>query len=158
MKKIYTFTLLLLLLLPLTMHGQVKQKPSKGIWPFQINRFDKEGRHHGRWKLYLPDNTTLLRNGRFKHGQERGKWRYYYPDGSLRKIEYHKPGSKEFLVRLFHDNGQLEKQGMARVVETDRVIHYYWFGTWQIYNRAGQLTHTEYYEKGNEIKLDLSKK
>jgi antitoxin component YwqK of YwqJK toxin-antitoxin module len=154
MKRCYTCCILLLLLLPLVLQAQ--PKPKKGIWPFKINRFDKEGRHHGRWKLYLSDNTTLLRNGRFKHGKERGKWRYYYPDGSIRKIEYHKPNTNEYLIELFHDNGALEKKGMARVVETERTIHYFWYGTWEVYNRAGQLTHTEYYEKGNEIKLDLS--
>ncbi|WP_224744035.1 toxin-antitoxin system YwqK family antitoxin [Pontibacter aquaedesilientis] len=124
-------------------------------WPFKPNRYDKANRQHGMWKLYLSDNTTLLRKGRYRHGQERGKWRYYYSDGTIRKIEYHKPGSKEFLVKIFHDNGQLEKQGMAKVVETARDIHYFWFGTWQVYNRQGQFSHSEYYEKGNEITLDL---
>ncbi|PKV75450.1 toxin-antitoxin system YwqK family antitoxin [Pontibacter ramchanderi] len=155
MKVSYTLYFLLLFFIPFNSQAQTKSK--KGIWPFQINRFDKEGRHHGRWKLYLSDNTTLLRDGRFKHGEERGKWRYYYPDGSIRKIEYHKPNKEEFLVKIFHDNGQLQKQGMARTEETERVIHYYWFGTWQVYNRAGQPTHTEYYEKGNEKTLDLSR-
>lgn len=155
MKRRYTCYILLLLLLPLALQAQLK--PINGIWPFKINRFDKEGRHHGRWKLYLSDDSTLLRNGRFKHGKERGKWRYYYPDGSIRKLEYHKPRSNEFLVKLFHDNGSLERKGMARVVETERTIHYYWYGTWEVYNRAGQLTHTEYYEKGKEISLDLSR-
>jgi antitoxin component YwqK of YwqJK toxin-antitoxin module len=156
MKRCYTYCVFLLLLVPFAL--QAKPKSQNGVWPFKINRFDKEGRHHGRWKLYQADNTTLLRNGRFKHGKERGKWRYYYPDGSIRKIEYHKPNTNEYLIKLFHDNGALEKKGMARVVETERTIHYFWFGTWEVYNRAGQLTHTEYYEKGHEIKLDLSKR
>lgn len=149
--------LVILLLLWICGAGAVQAQTltDKGIWPFTVNRFDKEGRHHGSWKLYLSDNKTLLRKGRFKHGQERGKWKYYYPSGRIRKIEYHKPNTKEFLVKLFHDNGELEKQGMARVMETERVIRYYWFGTWQVYNRAGQLTHTEYYENGNEVKLQL---
>jgi antitoxin component YwqK of YwqJK toxin-antitoxin module len=148
--------LTLLIWLSLTMTAQAQTVHKRGIWPFTVNHFDKEGRHHGRWKLYLSDNKTLLRNGRFKHGEERGKWKYYYPNGGIRKIEYHKPHTKEFLVKFFHDNGEVEKQGMARVVETERVIRYYWFGTWQVYNRAGQLTHTEYYENGNEMNLSLS--
>lgn len=125
----------------------------KGIWPFTVNRSDKEGRHHGRWKLYLSDNRTLLRNGRFAHGKEVGKWKYYYPSGRLRKIEYHKRGQTEFQVKFFHENGALEKQGMARVLESERVIRYFWFGSWQVYDRAGNLTHTEYYEQGKEMNL-----
>jgi antitoxin component YwqK of YwqJK toxin-antitoxin module len=148
--------MLLFLFIPLLLTAEPKY--TKGIWPFKLNRYDKEGQFHGRWKLYLPDNTTLLRNGRYKHGKERGKWKYYYPNGTIRKIEYHKPHADRFLVRQFHENGKLEREGMARVVETERLIHYYWFGTWQVYDQQGQFTHTEYYEKGNEISLKLTAK
>ncbi|WP_461490271.1 toxin-antitoxin system YwqK family antitoxin [Pontibacter sp. HJ8] len=153
MNRRFIFLLLLILVLPLlTQAGP----PLKKLWPFHINRFDKEGRFHGRWKLYDAEQTILIRNGRFRHGKEVGKWRYYYPDGKLRKVEYHTNKSAGFLIRFYHDNGQLEKEGMAQVVETEREIRYFWYGTWQVYDRQGQFSHTEYYEKGKEIKLKLA--
>lgn len=145
---------LLLVLSPLMLAAQPAKK--KGIWPFKINRYDKLNRPHGMWKLYLSENKSLLRKGRYKHGKERGKWYYFYPSGQVRKIEYHKLKEKEFLVQLFHENGQLEKQGMAQVVETPLKVHYYWFGTWQVYDERGQYTHSEYYEKGKEMPLNLT--
>lgn len=156
MSSSYILYIILLVLMPLMAEADPADK--KMQWPFKHNRYDKANRQHGMWKIHLADNTTLLRKGRYKHGKERGKWRYYYPDGKVRKIEYHKPNSNEFLIKIFHDNGQLEKQGMAKVVETERDIHYYWFGTWQVYNRQGQFSHTEYYEKGNEMTLNLAGK
>jgi len=156
MKRIVICCVTLLLLLPSGLAGQPALR--KGVWPFKINRYDKQGRHHGRWKVYLTDNTTLVRNGRYKHGKERGTWRYYTAEGKLRKMEFHKPNADQFLVKIYHDNGQLEKQGMARVVETEKLIHYYWFGTWQVYDRQGQFSHSEYYVKGNEVSLKLAER
>jgi antitoxin component YwqK of YwqJK toxin-antitoxin module len=156
MIRSFTCCVILFLLLPLGLMGQPAAR--KGFWPFKINRYDREGRHHGRWKVYLPDNTTLIRDGRYKHGKERGTWRYYAADGKLRKKEFHKPKADRFLVKIYHDNGQLEKQGWARVVETEELIHYYWFGAWQVYDRQGRFSHTEYYVKGNEISLRLAER
>lgn len=153
MNRLLLFSLLLFLLVPLL---SAAEQPVGKQWPFKKNRFDKEGRFHGRWKLYLPDDKTLLRNGRFRHGKEVGKWRYYYPSGKLRKLEYHTFGSDMFLIKFYHENGQLEKQGMAKVVETERDIHYFWYGTWQVYDSQGQFSHTEYYEKGKEITFKLA--
>ncbi|WP_157578714.1 toxin-antitoxin system YwqK family antitoxin [Pontibacter roseus] len=144
-----------LLLLPLLTLAEPRPKK---LWPFGRNRFDKEGQYHGRWKIYTADNATLLRNGRYRHGRETGVWRYYHPNGQLRKIEYHKRKSPFFLTKVYHDNRQVERQGMARVVETERDIHYFWTGTWQVYDRQGQFSHAEYYEKGREIRLELATK
>ncbi|RAU83328.1 toxin-antitoxin system YwqK family antitoxin [Pontibacter arcticus] len=129
------------------------KSPAKGIWPFRYNKLDKQGNYHGRWKLYGPDEKTLIRNGRFRHGAEIGKWRYYYLSGQLMMLEYHNRKRADFTVKRYHKNGALEKQGQARWVDEGKLIRYYWFGLWDIFNEQGQLTHQEYYEKGKQVEL-----
>lgn len=129
-----------------------KRDIEKGIWPFRINRMDRLGRYHGKWKLTGPDDKTIIRKGRFRHGREVGTWRYfYYPSGSLYMVEKRKRKQDYFLVQCYHENGALAREGKARVDETVLDIRYYWFGNWKVYNERGEYSYNEYYEKGNLI-------
>lgn len=134
------------LLLPLL--GQARQY-QKGIWPFRINRFDKEGLYHGRWKVYIQNDKVLVRNGRFRHGREVGKWRYYYPTGKLMMVERYRRNMDYIQVTRYREDGTVEKVGQAKRVEDDKKVRYYWFGGWKVYGPDGAYSHTEYYEKGN---------
>ncbi|MFD2999188.1 hypothetical protein ACFS7Z_02360 [Pontibacter toksunensis] len=134
------------LLLPLLGHASQTQK---GFWPFRINRFDKEGLYHGRWKVYIKEDKVLVRNGRFKHGREVGRWRYYYPTGELMMIERYKRTLDYIQVTRYRKDGSIEKVGQAKRVEDDEKVRYYWFGGWKVYEPSGTYLHTEYYEKGN---------
>ncbi|MBF9255564.1 hypothetical protein I2I11_19855 [Pontibacter sp. 172403-2] len=150
MKRCIYFFLLISLPLP----AVAQQKP-KGIWPFRINRFDKEGRFQGRWKVRVGDEKTLVRNGRFRHGREVGTWKYYYPSGKLLMVEKHKRNLDYILVKRYHENGKLAKEGQARLVTSGNVVRYFWFGDWKVYDEHGKFSHREYYEDGNEISLNL---
>ncbi|GAB3531375.1 hypothetical protein GCM10027443_13480 [Pontibacter brevis] len=134
------------LLLPLL--GQAKENP-KGTWPFRSNQFDKQGRYHGRWKVYINDGKSLIRNGRFKHGREIGKWRYYYPGGQLMMTERYRRNLDYINVKRYREDGTLEKTGRAKRVEDDRKVQYFWFGEWKVYAANGAYSHSAYYEKGN---------
>lgn len=150
MKRCLYFMLLVSMALPV----QAQQKP-KGIWPFRINRFDREGRFQGRWKVRVGDNETLVWNGRFRHGREVGTWKYYYPSGKRLMVEKRKRNQDYILVKRFHENGNLAKEGRARLVTTGNIIRYYWFGNWKVYDENGRFSHREYYENGNEVSFNL---
>jgi len=142
------------LLITLPLQVQAKQKP-EGIWPFRINRLDKEGRLHGRWKARVGENGILVRNGRFRHGTEVGTWKYYYPSGKLLMVEKHKRKHDYVLVKRYHVNGNLAKEGRARLVKAGNMIRYYWFGDWKVYDEEGRFNHREYYENGKAMSFNL---
>ena len=122
-------------------------------WPFKINRFDKEGRYHGRWKVYLGEgkDKKLIRNGRFRHGREVGTWRYYYADGGLYILEKHKRRENTFTMKRYYPNGNLMKEGMAIMINNGKGVVHFWYGEWKVYDEQGNYTHTEVYNKGNLV-------
>ncbi|TPE45918.1 toxin-antitoxin system YwqK family antitoxin [Pontibacter mangrovi] len=145
--------LLLLLLLPLLGFSQQKiEKPEKrGFLFFRINRFDKNGERHGRWKVYFGETEVMIRNGRFRHGVEVGKWKYYYPDGTRYMVEKYSRRDNNIQVTKYHENGSLARKGTARILRSTFKDHYYWFGDWQVYDTLGNYSHTETYKSGNLV-------
>lgn len=133
--------------------GKAEAKAEWPWWPFKINRFDKEGKYHGRWKVYLGEgkNKVLIRDGRFKHGKEVGKWRYYYPSGSLYIYEEHNRWENTFLMKRYYENGNLMKEGHAIMINNGKSVAYFWYGEWKVYDEQGNYTHTEIYKDGNLI-------
>lgn len=144
---------ILLLLIMCLAANTAEAKAEWSWWPFKINRFDKEGRFHGRWKIYLGEgkDKVLIRNGRFRHGLEVGKWRYYYPSGVLYIYEEHKRYQNVYTMKRYHENGNLMKEGQAMTVNNGKGVKYFWFGEWKVYNEQGEYTHTEVYKDGNLI-------
>ncbi|TXK26574.1 hypothetical protein FVR03_21660 [Pontibacter qinzhouensis] len=137
--------ILLLMLLPLAAIGA--EPGGKGDRPgflfFRSNKFDKQGQFHGRWKVYHEEEGYLIRKGRFRHGREVGKWTYYYPDGTTYMQEKWKKRSNEVLVKRYHENGLLHREGKGRLDTAGEHLRFYWFGDWKVYNENGQYTHTE---------------
>lgn len=147
-----TFAIFLLAALLLTAES-ADAKAEWPWWPFKINRFDKEGRFHGRWKVFLGEgkDRVMIRNGRFKHGKEIGKWRYYYPSGALYIYEEHKRYENVYIMKRYHENGNLMKEGQAMTVNNGKGVKYFWIGEWKVYNEQGEYTHTEVYRDGSLV-------
>lgn len=146
-------SIILLLIIFCVVSGNAEATADWPWWPFKINRFDKEGRYHGRWKLYLGEgkDKVLIRNGRFKHGKEVGKWRYYYPSGSLYIYEEHKRWENTFLMKRYYENGNLMKEGQAIMINNGKSVEYFWYGEWKVYDDQGNYIYTEVYKDGNLI-------
>ena len=129
----------------------IKPKAPKGFLWFKINRMDKEGRYHGRWKVYFGEDNTVIRNGRFRHGNEVGTWRYYYPDGTRYMKEKYSRKSNTLAVKKYHENGRLARRGEARIIKTSTMDRYYWFGDWEVFDLDGNFSHIEIYDRGNLV-------
>ncbi|MEJ8801803.1 hypothetical protein [Pontibacter sp. H249] len=145
--------LFLLTIIPLSGTAQevIKSKPERGFLWFKINRTDKQGRYHGRWKVYFGEKNTVIRNGRFRHGREVGTWRYYYPNGTRYMKEKYSRKSNDIKVEKYHENGKLARKGTARFIETSTLEKYYWYGDWEVYDTSGAFSHIEVYSNGNLV-------
>jgi antitoxin component YwqK of YwqJK toxin-antitoxin module len=117
---------------------------------FKTNCVDRDGKFHGKWKIYLGEgkDKKLIRNGRFKHGKEVGKWTYYYPDGRIYFREKHKRWQNEFFMQRYHENGSLMREGKAIMISTSTGVNYFWFGDWKVYDEKGKYIYTEVYRNG----------
>jgi len=153
-KSAKTYLAFLLLLICLIIPGTESMAQTRwSWWPFKLNRFDKDGKYHGRWKIYLGEgkDKVLIRNGRFVHGKEVGKWCYYYPDGGLYIYEEHKRYENVYTMKRYHENGYLIKEGKVIMINNGNSVRNFWFGEWRVYDAQGNFTHIEVYKDGNLI-------
>ena len=122
--------------------------------PFKLNKFDKKGFRHGKWK-------SGTGTGRFRHGKEKGLWKYYALDSLnnnyLYKKEKYKVFKKIILTSHYFPNGKISSEGQAKIIDDEIEIHYYWFGHWKYYSENGILIKTVFYEQGKIIKTIFPK-
>ncbi len=121
----------------------------RGFW--HANRLDRRGDPTGRWHTYYDDAHARPHTlGHYRHGQPRGRWRYYSPTGGLvRQERYHRHGLSN--LTYYHPNGQVARQGQARVANEPDGLHFYWFGEWLNYSETGMLQKIETYQNGRLV-------
>jgi antitoxin component YwqK of YwqJK toxin-antitoxin module len=120
-----------------------------GFW--QANRLDRHGDPVGRWNLYYDDaHAKPLTQGHYRRGQARGRWRYFAPTGGVVRQEYYRAHGLSDIT-YYHTNGQVARQGQARVVTEPDGLHFYWFGDWLNYSEAGVLQKIETYQNGHLV-------
>ncbi|AYA38009.1 hypothetical protein D3Y59_13740 [Hymenobacter oligotrophus] len=117
-----------------------------GFW--SRNRLDAQQERHGPWRAYFDSAATKLASrGHYRHGRPRGHWRYYAYQGQLDHDDRYRSGGL-MLVRHFHANGQVARQGQAHLESDSAVVQYYWFGRWLLYDTIGREIGWELYDKG----------
>lgn len=123
---------------------------------FKLNRTDKKGERHGKWKTYWDDEReNVYRKGKFKHGVESGKWKYYDEKGNVVKTEKYVSNRKIIITKNYFASGRLESEGEAHLLnETDGTLHYFWQGTWRFYSQKGEFIREEEYVKGKKVILN----
>ncbi|OON70933.1 hypothetical protein B0919_02710 [Hymenobacter sp. CRA2] len=121
------------------------QRGPVGFW--SRNRLVHNERR-GPWRTYLDAaDTHVGTRGHYRHDRPVGYWRYYRYDGSLEHTErYHRHG--EMRLRYFHPNGKLASQGQARIEVLPDTMHFYWYGTWRLYDTTGRENGWELYQNG----------
>ncbi|MCC3156049.1 hypothetical protein LJ737_02315 [Hymenobacter sp. 15J16-1T3B] len=121
-------------------------RPPIGFW--SRNRVRVDGSRQGPWRTYYDQaDTRLATRGHYRRDHPTGHWRYYRPEGVLDHTErYHRRG--RISIRYYRPNGQLARQGQARVVVEPDTVRFYWYGLWQLYDSTGKASNWELYDKG----------
>lgn len=136
------FLFIIIMLLPLFSEGQP-------FHLFKLNR-TRNGERQGLWVTWQDSAKKMIGNvGRFKKGNEKGVWKYYSDLGVIEKKEVYRHG--KIKTTLYYYDGTVWKKGFARFDETDKELHYYWYGPWEIYSRDGKLEQVIYYKKGKPV-------
>lgn len=151
MHKLYLWSLGVGLLLCGACTGLRSSTPhtrSGGFW--QLNRFDRHGLGHGRWRTYYdPANQQPYTTGRYRHGRPVRTFKYYAPTGVLDHSErYGRRGFCE--VTYWHPGGQVARRGPAQWLTGAQGARFYWFGTWVGFSEKGDTTALETYVDGTQ--------
>lgn len=114
-----------------------------------INIYKKKQRH-GKWVIHYHDSDTLIDNtGRYRLGVPKGTWRYY--DRKARLIKKEKFVFRKIYTTHYHENGRIKRKGKAKIVINDTMIHYFYYGVWNVYDTSGVLIKKQTYKDGIKI-------
>src|SRR5438105_5902846 len=103
----------------------------------KINRYKNKERQ-GKWITYYDSiQTHIYRIGRYRKGTPKGTWKYYDESGKLTKKE--KFRFKTSYTTFYYPNGKVKKQGKTKNVEEEKLLHFYFYGNWFVYDSLGRL-------------------
>ncbi|KZE82761.1 hypothetical protein AV926_06540 [Myroides marinus] len=105
------------------------------------------GEKVGKWvyKTTINEKTDIHKGRYKKDGFQKGTWRYKY-DGKLYKKEEFKDSTA--VVTYYHPNRKVASIGNIIFVKEKKGLHYYYVGSWFIYNPKGTLIEVKHYSKG----------
>lgn len=101
-----------------------------------INQTDAQGRKHGLWKKYYP-NEQLRYQGRFNHGVEVDTFRFYFEDGNLKAKNFFR-GKGVVYSWQYGGDSQLAAEGKYIGTKRDSV--------WTFYDIDGNVLAREAYK------------
>ena len=102
----------------------------------------KNGRFHGRWKMYRPDGQLGI-SAKYKDGRKEGLYQDYYENGQVRQEKHYKGGKAEGLYKDYYENGQLRLKENYK----DGVLE----GLWEVFYENGHLRQTRNYYNGQLV-------
>lgn len=129
----YSHIFIVVLLITLFSSCKVNQKVNGekvGNWVYKTSIDGKNDVHRGRYR---------------KDGFQKGTWRYKL-DGKLYKKEEFKDSIA--LVTYYHPNRKVASIGNIIFVKEKKELHYYYTGSWFIYDSKGTLIGVKHYLKG----------
>ena len=148
MRKPFLTMLVLLTLLSLLSQPMVRAQG----WPWQWNRWDKDGNRHGRWRVFYEHKPTqVMSQGRYRHGKDHGTWKTYAENGKLERREKYGQNGKRIQTTFYHPNGQISHKGIAYLFEQDSLLMYKWHGDWQYYDSAGTWIGWKSFNRGRPL-------
>ena len=112
----------------------------------EINQTDSQGRKHGVWKKYYP-NDQLRYEGRFKHGVEVDTFKFYFEKGGLRATNYFK-GNNTAYSRQYGEEEKLAAEGKYIGTKRD--------STWTFYDADGNVVSRETYKNGKKHGVSIT--
>ncbi|UVD80128.1 hypothetical protein NWE55_02215 [Myroides albus] len=105
------------------------------------------GEKVGRWIFKnTVEGQVEIHKGRFnKDGFQKGTWRYKRNGKLYKKEEFHDSVS---FTTYYYPNSKIESFGKTVFIENNEGLHYYYTGSWFIYDIKGKLIQVKHYNKG----------
>ena len=100
----------------------------------------------GRWVYQnIIQNDTFDYIEKYHQGTEVKKWKNYR-NKKIYKTEKFKNGI--CIVTNYYPNGKIMNQGKTKSEIKNHLLHWYYFGNWNYYDKSGKLIEIRKYENG----------
>lgn len=107
-----------------------------------INKFDENGKHHGKWIKYYEGKPVVRYEGQFEHGIPYGEFRYFYETGKLQTIATYSDNGTVCNTVSYFGNGTKLAEG--------EYINRQKNGKWVFYDGYGNMISTDNYKSGQK--------
>src|SRR6218665_220984 len=92
----------------------------------RINRY-RHSERQGKWIVYQDTSNRVIDNiGRYRKGIPKGTWRYYDANAHLIKTEKYR--FRKISTVQYYSNGAVKQKANAKIVTTDSIIHFFYYG------------------------------
>ncbi|WP_438711566.1 toxin-antitoxin system YwqK family antitoxin [Aquimarina muelleri] len=110
----------------------------------EYNKFDEEGKRHGKWQKTYENSDQLRYEGTFEHGKEVGEFKFYKlnSDKFPTAIKMFSKSNDTIKIKYYTQNGQVISKG--NMIGKDRI------GLWEYYHNGSdkKIMMTEQYKLG----------
>lgn len=105
------------------------------------------GERVGRWVYTtIVEGNKEVHRGKYRQdGFQKGTWRYKR-NGKLYKKEVVKDSIIE--ITYYYPNHKVESVGQSIYVKKEKGLHYYYTGSWFLYDPKGMLIGVKHYKEG----------
>ncbi len=115
----------------------------------KTNHFKNKERQ-GLWITYHDSAKTKINDiGKYRNGYQKGIWKYYNEKGNLLKKDRYI--FRTSFTKLYFTNGKLSSKGKTKLIVSDTLVHYFYYGKWLVYDSLGELVKKQRYETGKLI-------
>lgn len=101
----------------------------------------------GRWVFKsVVEGQSEVHKGRYdKNGFQKGTWRY-----KRNGVLYKKEEIRDSIAHTtyYYPNHKIESFGKTVLVKNNQDLHYYYTGSWFVYDTKGRLIQVKHYNKG----------
>ncbi|NNK88818.1 MAG: toxin-antitoxin system YwqK family antitoxin [Flavobacteriaceae bacterium] len=112
-----------------------------------LNRFDSDGKRHGKWAKTFDNSEQLRYEGQFEHGKEVGEFKFYQMIGKVSKLAAVKefnPDNNNAKVRFISLRGKTISEGMMNGKK--------YIGEWRYYHKnSDRLMTVEHYNEDGQL-------
>lgn len=110
---------------------------------------DSQRQRHGKW--IEKDNVAggeFLMKGKYKNGEKAGIWRTYYNGDLLQKDRIK---DSIILTKIYFPDGKIKERGQSKLIISNDLRHWFYFGDWKYYNQNGELQYIKTYHPNNQF-------
>jgi len=108
----------------------------------EINQFDENGKHHGKWIRHYEKSQIVRYEGQFEHGAPFGEFRYYYQTGNLQTIANYEQNGTVCHTVSFFGNGNKHAEGTYINRQKE--------GEWKFYDGFNNIISIDHYKNGEK--------
>lgn len=110
---------------------------------------ESQQQRHGRWiEKDSVGGGEFKMKGKYRNGEKAGIWKTYYNGNLLQKDRIK---NNNLITRIYFPDGKIRETGQSKLIITDQLRHWFYYGDWKYYGENGELRYIKTYHPNNQF-------